>query len=197
MPVRRPRRAARRVRGARAWRRPTAGHRHPPPPERPRRLPEPVAGPRSPSSRPTRQRRGRGRSTSHSSGEPPGGRVKRERHGRGWGGGRRRGLGLVRRRRSRPAWPGREGERAGGSAGVPTGRRAGLAGSRALRRPRHAPQSAPDRRAPAALLRHDSQGSAVDWLGALTDPAARMPVADGLLWSDAHGALTASRLGPR
>ncbi len=40
-------------------------------------------------------------------------------------------------------------------------------------------------------------GSAVGWLGALTDPAHRMPVADGLLWSDASGALTASRLGPR
>jgi hypothetical protein len=38
-------------------------------------------------------------------------------------------------------------------------------------------------------------GSAVGWLGALTDPAHRMPVADGLLWSDASGALTASRLG--
>jgi transcriptional regulator with XRE-family HTH domain len=37
-------------------------------------------------------------------------------------------------------------------------------------------------------------GSALAWLGALTDPARAMPAADGLLWSDARGALTASRL---
>lgn len=40
-------------------------------------------------------------------------------------------------------------------------------------------------------------GSALAWLGALTDPSGAMPAADGLLWSDARGALTASRLGRR
>jgi transcriptional regulator with XRE-family HTH domain len=40
-------------------------------------------------------------------------------------------------------------------------------------------------------------GSALAWLGALTDTGRTMPAADGLLWSDRNGALTASRLGRR